>query len=223
AGTVLKNELTGETVYTPPQDKDTILELMSNLEEYMNVSNNLDPLIKMGAIHYQFESIHPFYDGNGRTGRILNVLFLVLKGLLDIPILYLSKYIIRNKAEYYRLIQHVHVNQEWEEWILFILEAIEKTSLDTIVLIKEISRIMDETKSLMKSQLPKIYSKELLESLFMHPYTKTEYIIERLNVHRDTASTYLKKLTNLDILECTKLGRQNYYINKKLYKLLAGQ
>lgn len=159
-GTVLKNESTGEVVYTPPSGEQEILSLLSNLEKYMNTDyDNVDPLIKLAVIHYQFESIHPFYDGNGRTGRIINVLYLVLKNLLDSPILYLSKFIIRNKSSYYRLLQEVTVKGNWEEWILFILQGIEETAEETLMLVKEINQLIRRTADEMKEKLPKIYSR----------------------------------------------------------------
>jgi Fic family protein len=194
AGTNLKNTFTGEIIYTPPQDYETIQELLTNLESYINEPNELDPLVNMAIIHYQFESIHPFYDGNGRTGRIINILYLILKDLLDIPILYLSRYIITHKPQYYRLFQEVRTEDKWEEWILYMLEAVEETSLETIELINNISKLMIKTQDKISKELPKIYSKDLLEILFMHPYTKIDFLIDRLNLHRDTASKYLKEL-----------------------------
>jgi Fic family protein len=167
-GTVLKNEATGEIIYTPPSGEKEIMTLMNNLEKYINDDyDNVDPLIKLAVIHYQFETIHPFYDGNGRTGRIINVLYLVLEGLLDSPILYLSKYIIRNKSAYYRLLQEVRTKGNWEEWILFILDGIEQTAEETLLLVKEIKDVLEKTAEDIKTMLPKIYSRELVNLLFM--------------------------------------------------------
>ncbi|MEO8231471.1 MAG: Fic family protein [Ignavibacteriota bacterium] len=222
-GTALKNEQTGELVYTPPQHPEEILELMNNLEQFINdgSQSNLDPLIKMAIIHHQFESIHPFYDGNGRTGRIINILFLVKEGLLSIPILYLSRYINQNKATYYKLLQKVRIDNSWEEWILFILNGIEQTSLNTIKQIYDIKILMLKHKNKIRSTLQKIYSQDLLNNIFRHPYTKIEFVMKDLSVSRITATRYLDELTRINILDKRKLGRDNYYINTDLFKLLA--
>ncbi len=222
AGTALKNASTGEIVYMPPQRFEVIAELLKNLEEYINNDDDdIDPLIKMAVIHYQFESIHPFYDGNGRTGRIINVLYLVLKELLDIPILYLSRFIIKNKSDYYRLLQEVRTKNIWEEWILYILEGVEETSKYTINKINQIKVLMKEIKVKIIENESKIYSKDLLEILFLHPYTKIEFLVERLDISRQTASKYLDKLENIGIVKKEKIGNQNYYINSELYELLS--
>jgi len=220
AGTNLKNAQTGEVIYTPPQDYETIQELLTNLENYINEPNDIDPLINMAIIHHQFESIHPFYDGNGRTGRIINILYLILKDLLDIPVLYLSRYIITHKADYYRLLQEVRTQDKWEEWILYILEAVEQTSLETIELINNINDLMIKTQDKISQELPKMYSKDLVEVLFMHPYTKIEFLVDRLNLHRDTASKYLKELETIGILKPIKIGRSKYFINLELFDML---
>jgi Fic family protein len=220
SGTVLKNEQTGEVIFTPPQEFEVIDRLMSDLERYINESNDIDPLINMAIIHHQFESIHPFYDGNGRTGRIINILYLMLNDLLDIPILYLSRYIINNKADYYRLLQEVRTEDKWEEWILYMLDGVEVTSLETIELINGIKRLMDESKEEIKEKLPKIYSKDLVEILHMHPYTKIDFLVNILGLHRETASKYLKSLEQIGILESIKIGKSKFFINTKLYKLL---
>lgn len=221
-GTALKNTVTGEVVYTPPQDYETIKELMSNLELFINDDelSEFDPIVKMAIIHYQFESIHPFYDGNGRTGRIINVLYLVMKNLLDLPILYLSKYIILNKAKYYQLLQEVRNNNNWENWLLYIIEAVEQTSKQTIELIREIQSLMLEYKHLIRNNY-KFYSQDLLNNLFKHPYTKIEFIERDLNVSRITAANYLNKLAEDGVLIKQKLGTGNYYINNKLYEILT--
>ncbi|MCJ8326598.1 MAG: Fic family protein [Campylobacterales bacterium] len=174
----------------------------------------------MAIIHFQFETIHPFYDGNGRTGRIINILFLLLNDLLDIPILYLSRYIITHKNDYYRLLQEVRTKDSWEEWIMYMLSAVEETSIQTITLINKIKNLMSENKILLKERLPKIYSKDLLEALFMHPYTKIDFLINSLGLHRDTASKYLNELEKIGILESTKKGRTKYFIHKELFALL---
>ena len=221
-GTALKNGATGEIVYTPPQDYDTIVGLMNNLEKFINNDelSDLDPIVKMAIIHFQFESIHPFYDGNGRTGRIINVLYLVMKGLLDLPVLYLSSYIIENKNEYYRLLQSVRDNNNWEEWILYMIEGVEKTAKQTIVLIKEMKDLMLEYKHLIRENY-KFYSQDLLNNLFKHPYTKIELIENDLSVSRVTAANYLNELAKDGILEKQKLGKSNFYVNTKLFELLT--
>ena len=220
AGTNLKNAQTGEVIYTPPQDYETIQELLTNLEIYINEPNDIDSLINMAIIHHQFESIHPFYDGNGRTGRIINILYLILKDLLDIPVLYLSRYIITHKADYYRLLQEVRTEDKWEEWILYILEAVEQTSLETIDLINRISDLMIKFQDKVSRELPKIYSKDLVEILFMHPYTKIDFLVDRLNITRKTASKYLNELENIGILENIQIKNSKFFINIELFNLL---
>ena len=220
-GTELKNASTGKVVYTPPQDYDTILDLMKNLEQFINDNSisNLDPLVKMAIIHYQFESIHPFYDGNGRTGRIINVLYLVMNDLLDLPILYLSRYIINNKADYYKLLQKVRDSGNWENWILYILTAVEQISKETLVLIAEIKKLMAEYKISLRSNY-KFYSHELLNNLFKHPYSKIEFVEKDLGVSRITASRYLNLLAKDGLLKKKKLGTGNYYVNERLIEIL---
>src|SRR5574344_872741 len=221
-GTKLLNSITGEIVYIPPQEEKEIRDLLKNLEDYMNDnSDDIDPLIKMALIHYQFESIHPFYDGNGRTGRILNILYLVLNGLLDSPILYLSNYINSNKNEYYRLFKSVREDNNYEDWILYILKGIEETSKHTIELIKQIMNEMDSYKKEFTQKLPKIYSDELLESLFYEVYTRIGYIEDKCGVTRQTASTYLNQLTEVGLLEYEKVGRESIYKNTRLIELLS--
>lgn len=222
-GTTLKNQSTGEVVYTPPSGEIEILNLMSNLEKYINEDfDNLDPLVKLAVIHYQFESIHPFYDGNGRTGRIINILYLVLKDLLDSPILYLSKFIIRNKTSYYKLLQEVRTAHKWEEWVLFILEGIEQTSEETLKLVKKINAAVSETAEDIKNVLPKIYSKELVELLFFEFYTKIKLIENGLNISRRTASAYLIALEKEGFLSSQMVGKEKIYLNKRLFEIVKG-
>jgi Fic family protein len=220
AGTVLKNQATGEVIHTPPQDEAIIRILLDNLEQYINTEDDVDPLIKMAVIHYQFESIHPFYDGNGRTGRIINILYLILNDLLDLPILYLSSYIIKHKADYYRLLQEVRTKDTWHEWILYMLDGVEQTALGQIQLINNIKELMDSTKEKLKIELPKIYSKDLLEVLFIHPYTKIDMLVNTLDLHRDTASRHLKAIEKIGILKSVKIKNSKYFVNVKLFELL---
>lgn len=220
AGTVLKNQATGEVIHTPPQEESTIRKLLDNLEQYINTNDGIDPLIKMAVIHYQFETIHPFYDGNGRTGRIINILYLVLNELLDLPILYLSSYIIKHKADYYRLLQEVRTKGSWEEWIIYMLEGIEQTATKQVQLINDIKELMDNTKEKLKSELPKIYSKDLLEVLFIHPYTKIDMLVDNLELHRDTASKHLKSMEKIGILNSVQIKNSKFYVNVKLFELL---
>jgi Fic family protein len=219
-GTKLKNNK-GEVVYEPPQNSLEILDLMGNLEQYINDSEiqDLDPLVKMAIIHYQFESIHPFYDGNGRTGRIINILYLVKESLLDIPVLYLSRYIIDNKGDYYRGLQAVRDTEAWEEWILYMLEGVEQTALATTALVRSIKITMDQYEERLKTATS-FYRKDLLEILFRHPYTKIPFLENDLHIHRQTAATYLNELDKLQLLKKVKLGKSNYYLNTALFNLL---
>lgn len=221
-GTALKNAVTGEVVYTPPQDYEEIARLMSNLEKYINDSKmqDCDPLIKMATIHFQFESIHPFYDGNGRTGRIINILYLILEGLQNLPILYLSNYIIKHKADYYRLLQKVRDENLWEDWLLFMIKGVEATARETIELIIKIKELMLDYKHRLRNNY-KFYSQDLLNNLFKHPYTKIEFLVNDLGVSRLTAANYLNKLAEDKMLRKDKLGTGNYYINEKLFQLLT--
>jgi Fic family protein len=221
-GTVLRNEKTGEIVYTPPQDYDTIIAFMTNLEKFINEPEfyTADPLVKMAIIHHQFESIHPFYDGNGRTGRIINVLYLILQDLIDYPVLYISRYIIQNKSQYYTLLQDVRITGQWEQWILYMLEAVTTTSKSTLATIKSIQASMDEYKNTLLEKAPKIYSHELLLHLFQHPYSKIEYLMRDLAVSRNTVLRYLDVLLQLGLVQKIKKGRDNYYLNTSLLKVL---
>jgi len=222
-GTELQNDQTGETIYVPPQDYQTIISLLTNLEQYINddALSHADPLVKMAVIHFQFETIHPFFDGNGRTGRIVNVLYLVLKGLLDIPVLYLSRYLIQQKADYYRLLQQVRDEQAWEEWVLFMLTGIEQTSRQTITLIQQMGRIMLDYKHRIRHDFPKLYSQDLLNNLFFHPYTKIEFLMNDLRISRPTAAKYLDELARAGFLQKARMGKSNFYINTALFSLLA--
>lgn len=220
-GTALKNDRTGAIVYTPPDNPDAIQRLMKNLEDYLNTTlGDTDPLIKMAVAHYQFESIHPFYDGNGRTGRIINVLYLILEKMLSSPILYLSRYIIGNKAAYYRLLQEVRTKNAWVEWVLYMLKAIEETSTGTLQLIDAIRQAMDETAEMMKEQAGKLYSRDFLELLFEKPYIRIGDIVDAGIASRNIASNYLKTLEKMGLVRSEKKGRDVLYINTRLYNIL---
>ena len=225
-GTKLKSSK-GEVVYIPPQSGEDVARYVSNLERYINDPeiHDIDPLIKMAIIHHQFESIHPFYDGNGRTGRIIAILYLVVNDLLDLPILYLSRYITHNKGEYYRLIQRIRDNdpdnaEDWEKWVLFILKGVEETAIETIRLVKSISALMAKYKNILKPLFGKQYKHELLNNLFFHPYTKIEFMERDMSVQRKTAAKYLDTIVSeTGLLKKQKLGRSNYYINTELMEL----
>jgi Fic family protein len=224
AGTKLSNDKTGAVVYTPPQDAAEIELLMSNLEQFINDDDmaDIDPLIKMAIIHHQFESIHPFYDGNGRTGRIINILYLVQKNLLHLPVLYLSRYIIGTKNDYYRLLQKVRESGEWEEWILYMLNGVEQIAQESIVLIGNIKKLMQQYKKDIRAQFPKMYSQDLLNNLFKYPYTKIDFIQRDLGVSRNTAIRYLEALVAAGFLQKKRAGRDNFYLNEPLFILLSG-
>ena len=221
-GTELKNPATDETVFIPPQSEEEIKFGMHNLELFINDEelSSLDPLIKMALIHYQFESIHPFYDGNGRTGRIINILYLVQQNLLDIPVLYLSRYIIKTKGTYYRLLQKVRTENDWHSWVLYMLEGVVQTSRQTLEMIIEIRDLMMSYKHLIRKDF-KFYSQDVINHLFRHPYTKIKHFQNDLKISRLTARKYLEELTNAGFLQKIRVGNSNYYINGPLYHLLA--
>lgn len=219
-GTVIKNVSTGETIYTPPVGEEVILKLLANLEAYINSDDETDPLVKLAVAHYQFEAIHPFYDGNGRTGRILNILYLVLKGLLESPILSLSKYIILNKPDYYRLLKGVTEQNKWEDWILYIVTGVEETAAETLKLVKAIDTFINKTATEIKQVLPELYSRELVDLLFFEFYTKNSYLTEGLGISRRTAYTYLSKLIEKGFLQEKKVGKSKIYFNEGLFKLV---
>jgi Fic family protein len=222
-GTALKDGA-GRTVYTPPQDPAEIVSLMRDLERFLNDPDALavDPLIKMALAHHQFESIHPFYDGNGRTGRIVNVLYLVKEGLLDIPVLYLSKHIVRTKADYYRLLQTVRDDDTWEDWVLYMLDAVEQTATQTLATIHAIKAALFDYKHRIRAQ-HKFYSQDLINNLFTHPYTKIDFLQRDLQVSRLTATKYLDALAASGFVQKQKVGRSNYYVNQALNQILLAQ
>lgn len=222
-GTTLKNRMSGEVIYTPPSGQKLLQKMLDNWANFMHKNTEIDPLVRMAVQHYQFEAIHPFADGNGRTGRILNILFLVEAGLLDSPILYLSRYIIGNKAAYYRLLQTVTRDQDWESWIMFILDGVEETCTWTTDKIKAIRELMEHTGDFVQKKLPKIYTWELVELLFKQPYCRIGNIVDAGIAKRQTASVYLKQLCELGILKEIKSGRENIFVHPKYIELLTGE
>ena len=222
-GTELKDSA-GRTVYTPPQNPDDIVSLMGDLERFINdeAAFQADPLIKMALIHHRFETIHPFYDGNGRTGRIVNVLYLVKEDLLDIPVLYLSRHIVRTKSEYYRLLQAVRNEDAWEEWVLYMLTAVEKTAGQCVRTIQVIKTLLLDVKRRIRKDY-RFYSQDLINNLFSYPYTKIDFIRRDLKVSRLTATRYLDQLVDGGFLYKQKIGRSNYYVNMPLFRVLSGE
>lgn len=221
-GTALKNQ-DGVVIYTPP-DPAEVVPLMADLERFINEPDRYPahPLVKMALIHHRFEAIHPFYDGNGRTGRIVNVLYLVLQDVLDIPVLYMSRYIIRTKPEYYRLLREVSEHDAWESWVLYMLTAMEEAARDGVARITEIRRALFDVKHRLRERFPRIYSQDLLNTLFSYPYTKISFVEEDLDVSRLTAAKYLNQLAEAGFLVKRRHGRSNYYINPALYRVLTG-
>ncbi len=221
-GTVLKNEATGEVVHRPPQDHKEIMDLLDNLEAYINgtIEHDVDPLIKMAISHYQFEAIHPFHDGNGRTGRIINLLYLMQEGVLDLPILYMSRYINRNKSKYYEYLRKVDKEENWEDWIQFMLNAARYTALETIDSIKRIKEAMRHFKLEMRREMPTDYSQDLINHLFLWPYTTQSALARAFNIDRRTADRILGDLEELGLLQVKKMGRNKYYINRQLLSIL---
>jgi len=222
AGTTLRNMSTGAVIYTPPVGQALIREKLENWQAFLTARNDLDPLVRCAVQHYQFEAIHPFHDGNGRTGRILNILYLVQQGLLDSPILYLSRYIIRNKADYYRLLLEVTSKQEWSNWIVYMLDCIEHTCLWTTEKIKSIRELMRHTGEFMHRRLPKIYTWELVELLFKQPYCRIANVVDAGVAKRQTASVYLKALAEIGVLREINAGRESLFVHPKYIELLTG-
>jgi len=221
-GTVIANRITGAVIYTPPAGEPLIRKKLKELETFIHTADDIDPLVKLALIHYQFEAVHPFFDGNGRTGRIIIIYYLLHKGLLDLPVLYLSKYIIDRKSEYYRLLRQVTERSAWEPWILYMLDAVETTAALTRQQILDIRALMDDTVTFAKNKLPtRVYSKELIELVFRQPYTKGQLLVDAGIAERKTAADYLQELEKIGILKRKKVGRENLYLNEKLYKLLS--
>jgi Fic family protein len=221
SGTKLANAKTGKVIYTPPEGEGIIRELLGNFETFLNGQADLDPLITMAVLHYQFEAIHPFYDGNGRTGRIVNVLYLVLRGLLDLPILYVSSFIINRKADYYRLLLRVTTHGGWEPWIMFMLEAVEATAIDTVKKVNAIRDSLEETIQEVKEKLPRIYTKELVELLFHQPYSKVAFLVDADFAERKAAARYLNALEGIGVLKAKKVGKERIFLNQRLFELFS--
>ena len=218
-GTALLDETTGQIVYRPPTPPE-LPNLLKELEIFINEENALDPIIKMALIHHQFASIHPFYDGNGRIGRMINIIYLVKENLLEIPVLYLSRYINHNKSDYYRLLQEVRDKDSWQEWLLFMINGVAITAKSTIEKIDQIKQLQQYYKNDIRTKHPKIYSQDLINNIFKYPYTKIQFLQNDLKVSRLTASRYLEQLTEGGLLIKLKLGRENYYINQPLVEIL---
>jgi Fic family protein len=220
-GTYIGNRAAGEVIYTPPDGRELIGALLNNLDEYMGREDSTDPLVKLAVIHYQFEAIHPFYDGNGRTGRIVNVLYLILQGLLELPILYMSSYIINHKSQYYVLLRKVTTEEAWEDWILYMLNAIAQTAYETIGKISKIRTLLEATIEKVRAKAPKIYSKELVELLFHQPYTKIAYLVNEGIAARKAAGLYLRELERIGVLRSVKTGKEVIFLNVDLFNLFS--
>jgi len=220
-GTTLKNDATGETIYTPPEGEGVLRDLLANWERYLHNETEVDPLIRMAVGHYQFEAIHPFTDGNGRTGRVLNSLFLIQQNLLTLPILYLSRHIIQNKTDYYQLLLHVTRAQAWEPWLLYILKGVEETAIWTTAKIAAIRALSDQTAEHVRTRLPKVYSHELVSLLFEVPYCRISNLTGKGIAKRQTASLYLKQMVEIGVLNEVSAGKEKLFINPRLMQLLT--
>ena len=223
SGTKLSNRKTGQVIYTPPIGQKLLQKKLENWADFMHKNDAVDPLVRMAVQHYQFEAIHPFTDGNGRTGRILNILFLVEQGLLDSPILYLSRHIIQHKGDYYRCLLDVTRNQAWADWIMFMLNGVEETCIWTTDKIKAIRELMQHTSQFVQKQMPKIYSWELVEALFKQPYCRINNLVAAGVAKRQTASVYLKQLADIGVLKEIKSGRETLFVHPKYIELLTGE
>ena len=220
-GTQLANDRTGEIIYTPPEGEDRLRDLLANWEHFLHNETDLDPLVRMAIGHYQFEAIHPFTDGNGRTGRVLNTLFLIQEGLLNLPILYLSRYIIAHRADYYRLLLDVTRDNAWEPWLLYMLSAVEETARWTCVKIAAIRRLAEHTTHFVRAQLPKTYSRELVDVIFEQPYCRISNVVDKQIAQRQAASRYLKELVSIGVLQEVQVGKEKLFIHPKLMHLLT--
>jgi len=223
-GTVVANPVTRKVLFTPPVGEKIIRDKLSNLEKFIHAPNDLDPLLRMAVAHYQFEAIHPFPDGNGRTGRIINLLFLVERGLLKIPVLYLSRYIIQHKNDYYTLLREVTTRNAWEPWLLYMLTAVEETALWTRDRVLAIRALLEKTVALCRKKLPpRLYSRELIDTVFYQPYCKIGFLVDAEIAERKTAAVYLQRLEDIGVLRSVKAGRERIFLNPKLLDLLRGQ
>jgi Fic family protein len=220
-GTTLTNSHTGEVIYTPPEGSDHLRSLLANWERFLNEPTDLDPVVRMAMLHYQFEAIHPFVDGNGRTGRVLNILCLVQDKLLDLPTLYLSRHILKTRGDYYRLLGQVTAKGDWQPWVLYMLTAVEQTAIWTMLKIRAIRQLMDQATELMRTQAPKIYSRELVELMFTKPYCRIGDVVERGIAKRESASKYLKEIASLGMLIEEKSGRDKVYLHQTYMDLLS--
>jgi Fic family protein len=220
-GTTISNATTGEVVYTPPVGETVIRDLLGNWERFIHADDDLDPLIRMAVAHYQFEAIHPFPDGNGRTGRVLNILFLIERGLLSLPILYLSRYILQHRSDYYRLLTAVTREQQWQEWIVYMLKAVAETAQWTTGKIDAVRRLVDHTTGFVREQLPGIYSHELMDVIFQQPYCRIQNLVEADIAQRQTASTYLKKLVDIGVLKEIARGKEKLFAHPQLIQLMT--
>lgn len=222
-GTTLANQKTGEVIYTPPEGEALLRSLLANWESFLHQNEELDPLIKMAVAHYQFEAIHPFLDGNGRTGRVLNILYLIEAGLLTLPILYLSRYIVQNKQDYYRLLNAVSKDSAWESWILYMLKAVENTASWTTQKIEGARKLIEHTSEYVKTSLPKIYSHELVQIIFEQPYCRIGNLVSNGIAKRQTASVYLKQLCDIEVLTEKQVGKEKLFVHPKLIKLMTDE
>ena len=220
-GTVLSNQATGEIIYTPPVGEQVLRDLLSNWEQFLHAEDDIDPLIKMAVSHYQFEAIHPFTDGNGRTGRVLNILYLIEQNLLTLPILYLSRYIVQNKQDYYRLLLSVTRDGDWQPWIIYMLNAVEQTAKWTTNKIAAVRELIEHTTVFVKEQLPKIYSHELVQVIFEQPYCRINNLVESDIAKRQTASVYLKQLCDIGVLTEVTAGKEKLFVHPKLITLMT--
>lgn len=220
-GTALQNDLTGRIIYTPPENEALLRDKLANWEQFLHGDDDLDTLIKMAVGHYQFEAIHPFTDGNGRSGRVLNILYLIERGLLEIPILYLSRYIIQHKEDYYRLLLNVTGEGAWADWVIFMLDAVRETSNWTSGKIHAVLKLMEATREFMRAETPKIYSAELVDILFIQPYCRISNLEQAGIAKRQTASVYLNRLAEAGVLTRRKIGREKIFINPRYIRLLT--
>jgi len=220
-GTALQNDATGKVIYTPPEGEALLRDLLGNWEKFIHAETDIDPLVRMAVMHYQFEAIHPFTDGNGRTGRVVNLLYLIDQGLLEIPVLYLSRYIIAHKQDYYRLLLDVTLDRKWEEWIIFMLNAVVETAIWATIKIRAIRDLIEETAHKIKHDAPQIYSRELAELIFVQPYCRIANLVDAGLAKRQTASVHLKRLCEIGVLVPIKSGREKLFINPAFMRLLG--